>query len=403
MQKHEIKLLLTLALVQFTHIMDSMVMMPMGPNLKASFHIDSPQFNALVGSYGIAAFFSAIVATFWMDKFDRKSVLRTLYVGFLLGTLACAMSPTYQTLLAARIFTGLFGGIAGAVILSIVGDVIPLERRARGMGILMSGFSLAAVAGVPIGIFLSETYSWHTPFYMICIMGIFVLAAIQFTVPSITIHLENKNQKDDEPKLYSSVFNSANQLRALLFSFTYVLAHFAIIPNLSDYLVSNLHFDMKTQLVWMYILGGILSSVTSPLWGKLADKFGRFKVFMVLSILSFFPIFLISNFESSSLILLLPVTCMFFIFSGGRMIPASAMITAAVPPQLRGGFMSLNSALQQLAVGLMGLTGGFIITNDKVTHALHNYPMLGYLGIGFTVVSIVVGMGVKTFGHNGAR
>jgi predicted MFS family arabinose efflux permease len=279
--------------------------------------------------------------------------------------------------------------------MSIVGDVIPLERRARGMGILMSGFALAAVAGVPAGIWLSESYSWNTPFYLICVLGIFVLGAIHFFVPSVTYHLNIDSS--NKPNLYSSIFNSANQLRALLFSFTYILAHFAIIPNLSDYLVTNLHFDMKTELIWMYIIGGILSSVSSPLWGKLADKYGRFKVFMVLSLLSFFPIYLISNFESKSLLLLLPVTCMFFVFSGGRMIPASAMLTSAVPPQLRGGFMSLNSALQQLGVGLMGLTGGFIITNDKVTHDLHNYQMLGYLGLAFTVISIVVGVGVKTF------
>jgi multidrug resistance protein len=388
--KYEIKILLTLALVQFTHIVDAMVIMPMGPLLKNSFFIESRQFNMLVGSYGISAFVSAIAASFWLDKFDRKKVLTWLYCGFLLGTFACALSPNYEFFLAARVFTGFFGGIAGAVILSIIGDIIPLERRARGMGILMSGFSLAAVAGVPIGIFLSESYSWHAPFYMVCGIGLFVLLAIIFLVPPVNAHL-NRSSGSETGNIYSSVFNSTNQQRALLFSFTYVLAHFAIIPNLSDFLVSNLKFDMKTQLVWMYIVGGILSSFSSPLWGKLADSYGRYRVFAILSILALIPILGISNFSSQQLALLLPVTCMFFIFSGGRMIPASAMLTSAVPPQLRGGFMSLNSALQQLAIGLMGITGGFIITNDKSTHALHNYEMLGYLGVLFTIISLWVG------------
>jgi predicted MFS family arabinose efflux permease len=394
MSKHELKILLTLALVQFTHIVDSMVIMPMGPLLKHAFIIESRQFNFLVGSYSIAAFVSAISATFWLDKFDRKKVLMYLYCGFLVGTFACALSPTYEFFLAARIFTGLFGGIAGAVILSIVGDIIPLERRARGMGILMSGFALAAVAGVPIGIFLSETYSWHAPFYLVCAIGLVVIFAIIFVIPPVTGHLSNHKNPNQE-NLYSSVFNSVNQQRALLFSFTYILAHFAIIPNLSDYLVTNLKFDMKTQLVWMYIVGGILSSVSSPLWGKLADKYGRFRLFLILSLLSFVPILGISNFSAKDLMLLLPVTCMFFVFSGGRMIPASAILTAAVPARLRGGFMSLNSALQQLAIGLMGITGGFVITNDKLTHELHNYEMLGYLGVGFTIVSIWIASKVK--------
>ena len=248
MTKYEVKILLILALVQFTHIVDAMVIMPMGPLLKNSFFIESRQFNMLVGSYGISAFVSAIAATFWVDKFDRKKVLAWLYCGFLIGTFACAQSPSYEFFLGARVFTGLFGGIAGAVILSIVGDLIPLERRARGMGILMSGFSLAAVAGVPIGIFLSESFSWHAPFYMVCIMGIFVLFAIFFLIPPVNAHL-NRSAESEKGNIYSSVFNSTNQQLALLFSFTYVLAHFAIIPNLSDYLVSNLKFEMKTQLV----------------------------------------------------------------------------------------------------------------------------------------------------------
>ena len=349
----------------------------------------------LVGSYGIAAFFSAIGATFWLDKFDRKTVLRNLYFGFLIGTLACALSPTYETLLISRIFTGLFGGIAGAVILSIVGDVIPIEKRGRGMGILMSGFSLAAVAGVPAGIWLSENYSWHTPFFLIFGIGLMVLAAIQFTVPSVNHHLQEK--KTEKANLYLSILSNGNQIKALMFSFTYVVAHFAIIPNLSDYLVTNLHFDMKTELIWMYIIGGILSSVSSPLWGKMADRYGKFKIFILLSLFSFFPLYLISNFESKNLLILLPVTCMFFIFSGGRMIPASAILTSAVPPQYRGGFMSLNSALQQLAVGIMSLCGGLIIYNDKATHELNNYFILGYLGIIFTVISLLLGAGVKVF------
>jgi MFS transporter, DHA1 family, inner membrane transport protein len=395
MKKHELIILFTLAFVQFTHILDAMVMMPMGPNLKDSFHIGTKEFNFLVGSYGIAAFVSAIVATFWMDKFDRKKVLLVLYVGFLIGTFACAMSETYEYLLISRIFTGLFGGVAGAVILSIVGDLIPLERRARGVGVLMSGFALAAVAGVPLGIFLSETYSWHAPFFLVCGIGVFVVAAIAFFIPPVTAHLQPTGQK--KQNLYASIIKNPNEVRALLFSFTFVMAHFAVIPNISDFMVNNMHFNMKTEVIWIYVAGGVLSSFSSPLWGKLADKYGRFKMFTILSLLSIIPIFFISNFNSSSLTALIAVTCMFFIFSGGRMIPSSAMVTAAVPPHLRGGFMSLNSALQQLAIGLLSVVSAFVITNDPETHALGNYHFVGYIGIFFTIVAIIIGSGVKVY------
>ena len=394
MKKKEIIILLTLAFVQFTHILDSMVIMPMGPIFKKTFQIGTGPFNILVGSYAISAFCSAIIATFWLDKFDRKKVLLVLYFGFLVGTFCCAISPTYNFLLCSRIFTGFFGGIAGAVILSIVGDIIPFERRGQGMGILMSGFALAAVAGVPIGIFLSETISWHAPFFLVIGIGVFVLLAIIFVIPSITIHLEDETYS--KLNLYKSVFANRNQMRALLFSFCYVMAHFAIIPNISDYFVSNLHFNMKSQLIWMYIVGGILSTFSSPLWGKIADKIGKFKMFAILSALAIFPIFIISNFTGTTLLSLLPVSAMFFIFSGGRMIPASALVTSAIEPQLRGGFMSLNAALQQLAIGLISLLGALIISNNDEKQLQH-YEIMGYIGIAFTLIALFIGVGVKPF------
>ncbi|MFL5753208.1 MAG: MFS transporter [Bacteroidia bacterium] len=393
MQKKEIIILLTLALVQFTHILDGMIMMPMAPNLKLAFDIDSQQFSYLVASYGIAAFVSAIGATFWMDRFDRKKVLFALYIGFLAGTFACASAPTYGFLLAARVFTGLFGGVAGAVILSIVGDVVPLERRAQGMGILMSGFALASVAGIPLGIYLSEIYSWHTPFYFICGMGLIVIFAIAFIIPPINSHLQNV-QKRSAFHLYTSVFSNSNQVRALMLSVTMIFAHFAIIPYITDYFVNNLGFKMKGQIIYMYVVGGILSTFTSPLFGKLADKFGRFRIYSILSVLAIIPIYMISNFNSQSLAALLGTAAMFFMFSGGRMIPSSAMVTSAVAPQQRGGFMSLNSAMQQLAMGLATLIGGLIIFNDEQKR-LFNYPILGYIGIAFTIIAILIARGVK--------
>jgi MFS transporter, DHA1 family, inner membrane transport protein len=394
MKRSEIIILLTLAFVQFTHILDAMVMMPMGPLLKTSFGVDTEAFNFLVGSYGIAAFVSAVGATFWMDRFDRKKVLLILYMGFLAGTFACTMAPDYNFFLAARILTGLFGGVAGAVILSIVGDVIPLERRAQGMGILMGGFALASVAGVPIGIYLSEEFSWHAPFYLVCGIGVVVLLSIIFIMPPLTIHLRDR-QNMPKQNLYKEVFSNKNQMLALLFSFCYVMAHFSIIPNITDYFVNNLGFKMKEQLVWMYVLGGVLSTFSSPLWGKLADKHGRTKVYIILSLLAIAPILLISNFTGSTLLQLLPVSAMFFIFSGGRMVPASAIVTSTVPPRLRGGFMSLNAAVQQLAIGIASIGTGMIITNDAAKR-LHNYEIVGYIGIAFTIIAIIVGSKVRS-------
>lgn len=393
MKKNEIVLLLTLAMVQFTHILDSMIMMPMAPVIRNSFSISTQQFGFLVSSYGLSAFVSAISATFWIDRFDRKKVLTFLYIGFLAGTLACALSPDYSFFIIARIFTGLFGGIAGAVILSIVGDCIPVERRAHAMGILMSGFAMASVIGVPLGIWLSEKFSWHSPFLFICIIGAPVLAAVFFLIPNVNSHIDS-SQKKSPFVLYQRVFSSSNMRTALLLSMFVVFAHFAIIPYISDYFVHNLNFRMADQLILMYVIGGLLSTISSPFIGKIADRKGRYKVFFFLSVLAIFPIFMISNFNSHSLPFLLFTTSLFFIFSGGRMIPTQALVTSAVEPSIRGGFMSLNSATQQLSIGLCSLLGGTIIKNDELKH-LVNYNIVGMIGILFTVLAIFAGFKLK--------
>lgn len=397
MTKKEILLLLTLAFVQFTHILDSMIMMPMAPNLKHTMDLTTQQFSFLVGSYGLAAFCSAIAATFFIDRFDRKKALLFLYVGFLIGTTLCACSPSYWFLLSARIFTGLFGGIAGSVILSIVGDIIPFEKRARGMGILMSGFALASVVGVPLGIFLSEAFSWHAPFYFVAGIGVIVFIAACIIVPNVTSHLKGPQDKS-KLYLYKHIWNDKNMVYALLFSMAMVLSHFSIIPYISDYMVNNIGFSMKKDLIYMYIIGGILSSVSAPLIGKLADKYGRYKLYFILSSLASIPILLISNFSAHVFWAMIGTAAMFFIFSGGRMVPAQAMVTSAVTPHIRGGFMSLNSALQQLGVFLCTMIGGLIITNDA-DKKLHNYEYVGYIGIGFTVVALILGRNIKPAIH----
>lgn len=393
MTRKELLLLFTLALVQFTHILDNMIMMPMAPNLKKTMDITTQGFGFLVSSYGIAAFVSAIGATFYIDRFDRKKSLLVLYVGFLAGTLACAFAPTYNALMIARIFTGLFGGVAGSVILSIIGDTLPLEKRARGMGILMSGFALASVAGVPLGIFLSEKYSWHAPFLLIAIIGVFVIIAAATFVPNVTNHLKGPRNRSSFG-LYKEVLSDRNLVWGLLFSMCVVFSHFSIIPYISDYLVYNLGYSMQGDLIYMYVIGGILSSIFAPLIGKLADKHGRYLVFSVLSILACIPLYTISNFSSTQFWLMIGIAATFFIFSGGRMVPAQAMITSVVTPHLRGGYMSLSSAVQQLVAGLSTLIGGIIIYNDDLKK-LHNYPYVGYIGIAFALLALVCGKYVK--------
>ena len=158
-------LLLLLAAVQFTHIVDFMLMMPLGPQLMRDLHITPKQFSALVATYTISSGVIGLLTAPFIDRFDRRKLLLGAYSGFIIGTLVCAMSHTAGTLLVARAVSGAFGGLSIAMVMSIIGDVIPAERRAAGMGIVMTAFSAAAAIGVPFGLQLAQKFRWETPFF----------------------------------------------------------------------------------------------------------------------------------------------------------------------------------------------------------------------------------------------
>src|SRR6476620_10398560 len=92
-------ILIILASINFTHILDFMIMMPLGNYLMPYFHISAKQFSFLVGAYTLSAAVSGFTAAFFVDKFDRKRVLLFGYIGFLLGTIACGFAPSYMLLL----------------------------------------------------------------------------------------------------------------------------------------------------------------------------------------------------------------------------------------------------------------------------------------------------------------
>ncbi len=396
MTRKELIILLTLAFVQFSNILDGMILMPLAPTIKGVFLIDTQHFGWLVSSFGIAAGCSAFFSTFWADKFDRKKILIVLYIGFIIGTYFCAIAPTYSLFLAARIFTGLFGGVCGSVILAIVGDIIPNERRASAMGMVMMGFALAAVVGIPLGLILSNKFGWQMPFYVICGIGFIVLLSILIFIPNVNAHLKAEN-KTSYKQFYQMLFSNKSMQIALIVPVVMIIAHMGIIPYITDFTVNNLHFNKETDVPLMYLIGGLLSVVNSPLVGKLSDKYGRYKVFAILSTLAIIPLYLITNSTSTSVVLFLFCSSMFFIFSGGRMVPVQAMITSAVLPQFRGSFMALNSALQQFTLGIVTFIGGTIITNNAKGE-LEHYEIVGYMAIIATLISIFLAKKIKLVG-----
>jgi MFS transporter, DHA1 family, inner membrane transport protein len=393
MNAKTIFLLALLASIQFTGVVDAMIVMPLGPKLRDLWDISTPEFGRVVSIFSLAAFFSAIISVAYIDRFDRKKVLMLIYAGFTIGTLFCGLATTYYQMLAARFFTGLFGGIVGSIILSILGDSVPNEKRGFAMGILMMGFALASVAGVPAGLYLAATFSWQMPFYALSVLCLVIWLACFFAVPNFTAHI-GKVQKQNSFQIIRKIFSDSNMRWALMLSFFVIVSHFMIIPYLTDFFVKNLKFDFKSTVPFVYVVGGAMSAVFSPFVGKMADKFGRYKVLVALTILAIFPLFGIPHLTTSSKYILFMFSSSLFIFSGSRMIAASAMVTSAVQPQMRGSFLVINSSIQQFAIGGGAALGGSIIYNGAAGEIV-NYPYVGYLAIAFGIIALFIAPKVK--------
>jgi len=391
--RKEIILLITLASINFTNVMDFMIMMPMQEFLEHSFYITPKQFGLLVSAYAFSAFAASMTASFIVDRFDRKHVLLVAFFGLIIGTFACGVAPSYETLMAARIVAGLFGGLISAQGLAIVGDTFPYEKRGRAMGFMMSGFVLASIIGVPSALFIATRSDWQVPFICIGFLGLIIFSISYFIIPNLKGHIKSKEERNIFI-VYQSVWKDRNQQYALLMMLTLIFAHFAAIPFIAPFLTKNTGF-LQSDLPFMYFFGGLFSLGSTPLIGKLSDKFGKHKVLAILILLSSIPVFLLTNLTREPVYRTLIVTTLFFIIAGGRMIPAQALATSVVPPHMRGGFMNLNSSLQQLALGLASFIGGLIISKDIKTGELQHFDVIGYISIGMSLVCLVFAMQVK--------
>ena len=396
MNAKERLLLLALAAVNFTHIMDFMIMMPLGPQLMDLLKINPQQFSLAVSAYAITAGISSFISAFFVDRFDRKKVLIFAYIGFLLGTFSCAFAPNYELLVAARVLAGLFGGMIGAQVMAIVADTFEYQRRGTAMGVLMTAFSAASMAGVPVGLWLASKYSWHVPFLAIGFLGMAVLILVALAVPPMNKHILEKQPSQKPFRVLTDIFQTPNQMRALSLSIVLMMGHFVIIPFIAPSLVGNVGYH-QDDLFLIYFVGGLLTIFSAPLVGRLADKKGKYPVFVVFALLSLIPVWLITNLWTMPLWSVLTISGLFFIVVNGRMIPTQALISSVVQPQQRGGFMSINSSMQQLSTGLAAMIGGSIVSKSADGRIEH-YDWVGYFSIALILISVWLASRVKPVG-----
>jgi predicted MFS family arabinose efflux permease len=376
-------LLLLLASVQFTNVLDFVIMMPLAPWAKEQFAITSEQFGHAVGAYGIASAVSSLLAAKYLDRFPRKAVLLAMYAGFTVSTLLCGLAVTYGQLVAARGLAGAFGGVLGSAVMAIIGDVFADYRRGTAMGVVMSAFAVSSVVGIPAGLGLAQAFGTvGAPFVGLAGLSAMVWLGAARVFPRIPAH------PDRRPVPLRALVMNANHLVALAFTTALVMGSFLVVPFLADSMVANAG-QAKEDMPIVYAIAGGFTFFSTNLVGRLADRYGKRRVFRVMGLATIVMLLVVTNLPPIPLWVAVVVATAFMVTSSARMVPAQALIAGSTVPAMRGGFMSLNSAVQSAAMGLSSFVGGALI-HQTADGRLPGYPVVGLVGAATALASLVL-------------
>jgi predicted MFS family arabinose efflux permease len=375
-----------LALVQFTIILDFMIMSPLGAIMMPALDITAAQFGVAVSAYAFSAGISGILAAGFADRFDRKRLLLFFYVGFTLGTALCAVAPNFHVLLLGRIVSGLFGGVMGSIVLAIITDLFALHLRGRVMGLVQTAFAASQVLGIPVGLFLSNHWNWHVCFAALVGLSIVAMAAILMVMKPVNEHLD----LNPDQNAFRHLIATVRQPRYLLaFSVTTLLATggFMMMPFGSAFTVHNLGIDI-VHLPTIYLVSGLFSIFMGPLVGKASDTFGKFSTFAFGCAVSVVMVLIYTHLGHVTLTTAIVVNVLMFVGIFSRMIPSQALISAIPEPSQRGSFSAVSSSVQQFSGGLGSVLAAAIIAQNA-DGSLRHFDWVGYVVVATTMISVV--------------
>ncbi len=374
-----------LAFLQFTIILDFMIISPLGAMVMPALEISTQQFGWIVSVYAFSAGVSGILAAGFADRFDRKKLLLFFYVGFILGTLLCGVAGTFHLLLAARIVTGVFAGVIGSVVLAIATDLFPLEMRGRVMGLMQTAFAASQILGLPAGLFFSNLWNWHAPFIMIVVIGSLVGVVIALKLKPVDAHLRLKQEKTPLAHLVATLTEPRH---TLAFCTTALLATggYMLMPFGSAFTVNNLKVGLE-HLPTIYLITGVCTMFIGPVVGRLSDKAGKFQTFLFGTVLSIVMVLYYTRLGATPLWAVVLINVLMFLGIFSRMIPSQALMTAIPEITKRGAFNAIGSSIQQVSGGFASVLAGALVLQSADGH-LEHFEHLGYVVVGAALVSL---------------
>jgi predicted MFS family arabinose efflux permease len=376
-----------LAIIQFTVVLDFMVMAPLGDLLMKNMHLGASQFASAVSVYAFAAGGSGILAAGFADKYDRKKLLLIFYIGFILGTLMCGTATTFGYLLAGRVVTGLFAGVLGSVSMAIIADLFHFSQRGRVMGFVQMSFAVSQIAGIPVGLYLANKFDWHAPFMMIVVLALVTAVFIFSSLRPVTVHMEKKKKVHPLVHLQKTISNPQYWLPFVVTAML-SLGAFMMMPFSTPFLINNIGVSQK-DLPMIYLIIGTCSLIIMPIIGKLSDKAGKLPMFFFGTVVSLIMVAVYVNLGRVPLWQVILVNAIMFTGIMSRMVPSTALMTAIPNMEDRGAFMSINSSLQQISGGVASVLAGFIVVQQSNGQLAH-FDTVGYICMGFMLTCAVL-------------
>lgn len=375
-----------LAITQFSVILDFMVMSPLGDMLMKSLTLKPAQFGLAVSGYAFSAGASGLLTAGFADRFDRKKLLLFFYIGFIVGTVLCSLANTYPLLLAARIITGLFGGVIGSISMAIITDLFDIHHRGRVMGFIQMGFGASQVLGIPISLYIANLWGWQSPFLMVAILAAAVAVLIFVKLQPVNKHLLIQNDRNAFRHLLNTVSKRNYRIGFLATCFLSI-GGFMMMPFGSAFAINNLHITQQ-QLPVLFMVSGVSSLIIMPLIGRFSDRIDKFRLFAIASCWMMVMVVVYTHLSVTPLweVLILNVLMMMGIMS--RMVPSSALATGIPDLADRGAFMSINSSLQQIAGGIAAAFAGTIVVQKNKLSPLEHYDTLGFVIVGISCITI---------------
>jgi predicted MFS family arabinose efflux permease len=375
-----------LSITQFSVILDFMIMSPLGDMLMKSLKLNPQQFGMAVSAYAFSAGISGLLTAGFADKYDRKKLLLFFYTGFVLGTFFCGLATTYPLLIAARIITGLFGGVIGSISMAIITDLFDIHHRGRVMGFVQLGFGASQILGIPLSLYIANQWGWQSPFIMVALFASGIVLLIVLKLQPITKHLELKQEHNVLMHLWKTISNKDYRM-GFLTTMLLSMGGFMMMPFGSAFAINNLHLTQE-QLPMLFMISGVSSIIIMPVIGKLSDKFDKFILFAAASAWMMVMVVVYTNLGVTPLWLVIILNILLMMGIMSRMIPSGALTTALPDMQDRGAFMSINASLQQIAGGVAAAFAGMVVVQKDKFSPLENYNNLGYVIVGITLVCI---------------